>query len=87
MWDPFQREILTALGHAPWVKVNPLLPDDRLLHALLRTVHMTPTSTDAAALAEQLPPLSQLRGDAAAKRRLWPRLRRMRGRPQAHQPP
>lgn len=78
MWDPLQREILAELGHVPWMMVNPALPDDPLLHALLRAAGRDAGSPDAVQRVGQWPPLSQLRGDATAKRRLWPQLRRLR---------
>ena len=78
MWDPFQREVLAALGHAPYVAINPSLPDDPLLHALLRAAGRDVGASDASQLVKAWPPLSELRGDATAKRRLWPRLRGLR---------
>lgn len=78
MWDPFQREVLAALGHAPHVAINPSLPDDPLLHALLRAAGRDASARDASQLVASWPSLSELRGDAAAKRRLWPRLRGLR---------
>lgn len=78
MWDPFQKEMLAALGHAPQVVINPSLPDDPLLHALLRAAGRDAAAANAVQLVKSWPPLSELRGDAAAKRRLWPRLRGLR---------
>ena len=78
MWDPFQREILTALGHAPWMLAPPELPDDPLLHAVLRAAGRSRDSDDLAQLLRILPATSTLRGNAAAKRALWPQLRRLR---------
>lgn len=78
MWDTFQSEVLAALGHPPWVMVNPTLPDDPLLHALLRAAARTAGSADAAELVKRWPSLPQLRGNAAAKRKLWPQLRGLR---------
>lgn len=52
---------------------------DRLMQALLRAAG---THVDAAAVIALVPDTTQLRGDAAAKRALWPRLRALRrGRP------
>ena len=83
MWDAFQREVLSALGH----EVLALVPTDApgtaaapaidatgmppLQQALLRAV-----GGDPARLAG-LPPLAELR-TPAAKRALWPRLRALR---------
>ena len=83
MWDSFQREALTALGHVVYQAVDPALnapasqrvaADDGvppLLQALARAV-----GVPIERLVD-LPPLDQLR-NAAAKRALWPRLRAMR---------
>ena len=78
MWDPFQRELLQALGHTPYVVPDPALPDDPLLDALLRAAGRDRAADDAAQLARGWPAPAALRGDAAAKRALWPQLRRLR---------
>jgi hypothetical protein len=78
MWDPFQREILSALGHAPLVLAPPELPDDPLLHAVLRAAGRSRDSDDLAQLLRILPATSSLRGNPAAKRTAWPQLRRLR---------
>lgn len=78
MWDPFQREMLQALGHVPYVALDPALPDEPLLDALLRAVGRDRGAGDAAQLARDWPKPAVLRGDAAAKRALWPQLRRLR---------
>ena len=78
MWDAFQQEVLAELGHAPCVVINPALPDDPLLHALLRAAGRDAGASDAARLVKAWPALSELRGDAVAKRRLWPQLRTLR---------
>jgi DNA polymerase III psi subunit len=49
-----------------------------MLAALLRAAGRDRASADAAALVRRFPPASALRGDAAAKRALWPELRRLR---------
>ena len=78
-WSPWQREVLAALGQPPLRHAAPpAVADDPLLHALLRAAARTPESADAAAIARSLPPLSTLRGNAAAKRALWPTLRALR---------
>jgi hypothetical protein len=83
MWDSFQREALTALGHVVYQAAGPALnasalqrdaTDDGappLLQALARAA-----GVPVERLVD-LPPLEQLR-NAAAKRALWPRLRAMR---------
>ena len=80
MWDGFQREVLTALGHVVYRPAG-APPTSRhvaadggappLLQALARAA-----GVPADRLVD-LPPLAQLR-NAAAKRALWPRLRAMR---------
>ena len=80
MWDPFQREILAALGHAPLVLAPPEVPDDPLLHAVLRAAGRDRDSDDLAQLLRVLPAVASLRGSAAGKRALWPRLRHLRRR-------
>lgn len=75
-WSAAQVEWLRALGHEPFRHAG--LPDDPLLHAVLRAAGQDPADARALALAGQLPPVSTLRGDAGAKRRLWPRLRALR---------
>ena len=83
MWDSFQREALTALGHVVYQAAGPALnasalqrdaADDGappLLQALARAA-----GVPVERLVD-LPPLEQLR-NAAAKRALWPRLRAIR---------
>ena len=76
MWDPFQREVLAELGLVPHVLA---LPEDPLVDALLRAAGRDRQAPDAAALLRDCPPPATLRADPAAKRALWPRLRRLRG--------
>ena len=78
MWDDFQREILSALGHPPMVLAPRELPDDPLLHAVLRAIERDGRSGDIEAVLRLLPPMPSLRGNASAKRALWSRLRRLR---------
>jgi len=78
MWDDFQREILSALGHQPLVLAPRELPDDPLLHAVLRAVARDAHSADVDAVLRLLPPMPSLRGNVPAKRALWTRLRRLR---------
>ncbi|HEY4528829.1 MAG TPA: hypothetical protein VIG97_00660 [Luteimonas sp.] len=80
-WDPWQQEVLEAMGHRVYARAPraaDIVPDDPLAHALLRAAGRGPESDDAAALLKQLPSLDVLRGDPAAKRALWPRLRALR---------
>lgn len=76
-WDPLQREVLQALGHTVYRPAPVALPDDALLHALLRAAGRDAQSPDAAALAREWMPTRHLR-DPSAKRALWPRLRALR---------
>ena len=80
-WDGVQREVLEALGHTLWRRVDPggELPGDPLVDALLRAAGRDRNSPDAAALVRSWPPLAELR-QPAAKRALWPRLRALRRR-------
>jgi DNA polymerase III psi subunit len=89
-WDPWQREVLEALGHTVYrmapaessvahaQKSAPV--EDALLRALLRAAAHDVAADDAAALLRTWPPAAQLRGNPAAKRALWPRLRALRAR-------
>lgn len=86
-WDPWQREVLEALGHVVYrvtssesgVEAEPPAPaEDALLRALLRAAARD--ANDAVALVRTWPPTAQLRGNPAAKRALWPRLRALRAR-------
>lgn len=77
-WDPFQREVLAELGHVlyrlPGVAPAAAPMDDGMLARLARAAGLAADAlqADIAALAPAL------RGDAAAKRALWPRLRALR---------
>lgn len=75
-WSAEQVEWLRALGHEPMRFAG--LPEDPLLHAVLRAAGRDPADARARTLLGELPPVAALRGDAAAKRRLWPRLRALR---------
>ncbi len=75
MWDPFQREVLAELGHAAYAMA---LPDDPMLDALLRAAGRDRNSSDAAQLVRGWPKPAALRGNAPAKRALWPQLRGLR---------
>jgi hypothetical protein len=79
-WDPLQREVLEALGHAAYqltTAAPAVLPDDALLHALLRAAGRDAETADAAMLCREWMPTARLR-EPAAKRALWPRLRALR---------
>ena len=80
LWDDVQREILVALGHAPLVLAPRELPADPLLHAVLRAAARDAHSRDLDDVLRVLPATAALRGSTAAKRALWPQLRRFRGR-------
>ena len=77
-WSAEQREWLRALGHEPMRLAG--LPEDPLLHAVVRAAGGDPMDSRAARLLAELPPVASLRGDATAKRRLWPKLRALRAR-------
>ena len=50
-WDPWQREVLEALGHRVYVRAPraaDVVPDDPLAHALLRAAGRAPDAGDAA---------------------------------------
>jgi predicted component of type VI protein secretion system len=82
MWDPFQRELLAALGHTLLVPAAPGAPesaaapaaegDAALLQALARAAGIAPERLAG------MPAIADLRRDPAAKRALWPRLRALR---------
>ena len=74
-WDPLQRAVLAELGLPA---LAPALPEHPMGDALLRAAGRDRTSADAASLLRGFPPATALRGDAAAKRALWPALRRLR---------
>jgi len=90
-WSPQQQAMLSAMGYTLYRQAGaqpPLAsetevvavreaqararPSDRLMQALVRAAG----GRDPTGLP--LPPLEQLRSDAAAKRALWPRLRALR---------
>ena len=78
-WDPFQRAVLAELGHAVYrlpVVAQGVQVDDAVLARLARAAGLAPD--DFSRQFGDLTPLARLRGDAAAKRALWPRLRALR---------
>lgn len=84
-WDTFQREVLAELGHVPYEPRHTAAPaaaatpgavDAGMLARIARAAGI-----DADALrahADIVAMTSHLRDDAAAKRALWPHLRRLR---------
>jgi DNA polymerase III psi subunit len=89
-FDPWQREVLEALGHTVYrlapaessvaAQVQKSAPvEDALLRALLRAAARDVVTEDAVAVLHASP-LASLRGNPAAKRALWPRLRALRAR-------
>jgi len=79
-WDALQSAALDALGHDRYRVQVPgqVLPDDPLVDPLLRAAGLHRDADGAVALVRSLGALSELRS-AAAKRAVWPRLRRLRG--------
>jgi hypothetical protein len=84
-WSPLQREMLEAMGlpvfRAEGIAIPGQLPDDPLIHALLRAAGRSRDAEDAMHLAKALPAPRTLRGDPRAKRALWPQLRALRRSP------
>ena len=79
-WDGFQREVLAELGH---VLYRPLDAQAVAIEAdadmLVRLARATGIDVDDLhAHADIAAQTMTLRGDAAAKRALWPRLRALR---------
>lgn len=90
-WDGFQRAVLAELGHVLYRLPDAPVPaagaddapavDVLMLARLARAAGMAPDALLARAdIAAQS---ARLRGDAAAKRALWPRLRALRREPSA----
>ena len=82
-WDPFQRDVLAELGHVLYAPARIGAPDAqagevdagmlaRLARAAGVDAGQLQAHADIAAMS------ATLRGDAAAKRALWPRLRALR---------
>ncbi|MEQ1513691.1 MAG: hypothetical protein ABL934_13570 [Lysobacteraceae bacterium] len=84
-WSPLQREILETMGlpvyRAVGVALPGELPDDPLVHALLRAAGRTRDAEDAVRLAKAWPSPRTLCTDPRAKRALWPQLRALRRSP------
>ncbi len=90
-WDGLQRAVLAELGHvlyrlsdapsAPVASSGEVALDASMLARLARAAGMAPEALLARPdIAAQC---GRLRGDAAAKRALWPRLRALRRDPSA----
>ena len=93
-WDSFQREVLAELGHVLYrqagadpvpdlymvhvdvVAVDMALLEERMLARVARAAEMTVDELQARFDGRQA--ITGLRGNAAAKRALWPRLRAFR---------
>ncbi|MGV8942494.1 hypothetical protein [Thermomonas sp.] len=93
-WDPFQREVLAELGHVlyrqagvaissdvevvrldePAADVAPM--DSPMLIHVARAARMSTQALQAS--IDDIQVLASLRGNASAKRALWPRLRALR---------
>ena len=96
MWDAFQREALTAMGHTLLVPVAPRAIDAAVPapsppqasaaaaapSALLRALALAAGIEGDIGRRVALPPLADLR-TPLAKRDLWPRLRALRKMPPA----
>ena len=85
-WDAFQREVLAELGHVLYLPLRAGTPgvqaaiagdaDAAMLARLARAANL---DADALRAQADIAAISMtLRGDAAAKRALWPRLRALR---------
>jgi hypothetical protein len=79
-WDAFQREALAELGHVLYRPVDArtasVAVDAGMLARLARAAGIDADALHAHADIAAMTP--RLRGDAAAKRALWPRLRALR---------
>lgn len=75
----FEQAPASERPRAPAVRPRPAsrLPD-RLHFALIRASGCNPSAEGAAEIFAQWPASSELRGNPAAKRALWPRLRALR---------
>ena len=82
-WDALQREVLAELGHVLYVPLQAGMADARTpavdAGMLARLAHAAGVAVDELhAHVDIVAMTSRLRGDAAAKRALWPRLRALR---------
>lgn len=78
---PPAREVIDAAApvrQAPAPRTGGAKLPDRLHFALIRASGCNPNAPGASALFSQWPSSAELRGNPAAKRALWPTLRRLR---------
>jgi hypothetical protein len=71
----------SAVATLPPTDTSADSPDHPLVRALLRAAGRDPADADAATLLRGWPAVRTLRGDARAKRALWPQLRALRRAP------
>jgi hypothetical protein len=76
------RPVAGAPLSAPVRRAAPAVPD-RLHIALIRAAGINPNAPESAEIIARLPASSELRGNPAAKRALWPRLRALRAKARA----
>lgn len=74
--QPEPEVISTRVAEAPR-RAESRLPD-RLHFALIRASGCNPNAEESASIIAQWPPSSELRSNPAAKRALWPQLRKLR---------
>ena len=74
---PARRRPGPSMDSAPVRRGATRLPD-KLHIALIRASGCNPGAADAAQVIAQWPPSTELRGNPAAKRALWPQLRALR---------
>ena len=83
-WDPFQRAVLAELGHvlyAPAAADAPRAAPDLDAAMLAKLARAAGVDAEALLAHADIAQVSMtLRGDAAGKRALWPRLRMLRRR-------
>lgn len=77
---PESAEIRVRVAEPAPHRAASRLPD-KLHFALIRASGCNPNAEEAAAIIAQWPPSHELRGNPAAKRALWPRLRALRRKP------
>ena len=75
--EPAAAEPVRQVPAAPPSRPSSRLPD-KLHFALIRASGCNPNAPEAAAIMAQWPASAELRGNPAAKRALWPRLRALR---------
>ena len=75
---PAREAIDASVRQAPTPRTRGAKVPDRLHFALIRASGCNPNAPGASALFSQWPSSAELRGNPAAKRALWPTLRRLR---------